>query len=71
MMCRHQRRRPTTSAEAEADLRLPAIFRIENTRVDHAGAHCSFIRQPHLPLFPLAEPFRHTRTEGQQHIQNP
>jgi hypothetical protein len=54
-----------------AAVRLPEIFRIERTLVDHAGARRSPIRQPHLPLFPHAEPFRHTRTEGQKHIQNP
>lgn len=71
MMRRHQRRRPTASAEMGAAVRLPEIFRIERTLVDHAGARRSPIRQPHLPLFPHAEPFRHTRTEGQKHIQNP
>jgi hypothetical protein len=71
MMRRPQECLSTAFTEVVADLRLPSIFRIERTRVDHAGAHRSLIRQPHLPLFPPAEPFRHTRTEGQKHIQNP
>ena len=71
MMRRLQDCLSTAFTEADADLRAPAIFRIERTRVDHAGAHRSPMRQPHLPLVPLAEPFRHTRTEGQKHIQNP
>ncbi len=71
MMRRRQRRRPTASAEAGAAVCLPAIFRIARTRIDHAGAYRSPIRQPHLPLLPLAEPFRHTRTEDHKHIQNP
>jgi len=71
MMRRLQDCLSTAFTEADADLRLPAIFRIQRTCVDHAGAHCAPIRQPLLPLFPLAEPFRHTRTEGQKHIKNP
>jgi hypothetical protein len=71
MMRRLQPFRPTAFAEAGAAVRLPAIFRIERTRVEHAGAHRSPIRRPHLPLFPLPEPFRHIRTESQKNIQNP
>jgi hypothetical protein len=71
MMRRLQDCQSRAFPEAGADLRLPAILRIERTRVDHAGAHGSPIRQPHLPLFPLTGPFRHTRTEGQKHIQTP
>jgi hypothetical protein len=66
MMRRLQRCRPLAFAEAGAAVRLPATFRIERTRVDHAGAHRSTILQPHLLLFPLPEPFRHTRTESQK-----
>ena len=45
MMRRLQDCLSTAFTEADADLRPPAIFRIERTRVDHAGAHRSPMRQ--------------------------
>jgi hypothetical protein len=64
-------RRLRAFAEVAADLRPPTIFPGENTPESHAGLCCAHPRPPHLPLFPPPEPFPHTRTEGQKHIQNP
>jgi hypothetical protein len=71
MMRRLQDGRPTAFDEAGAVVRLPTIFRIERTRVGHAGTGRSPMQKPHLPLSQLPEPFRHARTESQKNTQNP
>jgi len=71
MMRRLQDGRPTAFDEAGAAVRLPTIFRIERTRVGHAGTRHSPMQKPHLTHFRLPEPFRRARAETQKNIQNP
>jgi len=63
--------RAAAFAEAAVDLRLPAALSVESRCLGHFEAHRSPVRLPHFPLFAPPEPFRHARTEGQKHIQNP
>jgi hypothetical protein len=71
MMRRLRDCRSTAFAEADADLRSPAIFRGENTPESHAGLYRAHSRPPYFPPFPPPEPFRHTRTESRKNIQSP
>jgi hypothetical protein len=71
MMRRLQDCRTRAFAEAGSDLRPPAILRGDYTPADLAGLYCANLRPPHFALFPLPEPFLHTRTGSQENIQSP
>ena len=71
MMSRFPSCRSTAFVEAGVVLRLPAIFSLKSSRVEHSAADRSSVRRPRFPLFPPLKSFRHTRAEGQRYIQSP